>query len=100
VFADIQFEWDLEGRRGRFVVSDVLEADIEPIRNPVTGEPHFIAICPRDGFEFREAEMASATFWSKGEIEQSHAKRFAAISYVSYGPHGIIPEESLPNRSA
>jgi hypothetical protein len=98
IFADIEFEWDLEGRRGRFVVTDVLEADIEPISNPVTGESHFISIHPHDGFEFREAEMASATFWSKGEVELSHAKRFAAISYVSYGPYGVIPDESLPNR--
>ncbi len=100
VFADIEFEWDLEGRCGRFVVSGVLEAEIEPIRNPVTGEPHFIAMHPHDGFEFREAEMASATFWSEGETEQSHSKRYAAISYVSYGPFGIIPEESHPRRSA
>ena len=41
--------------------------------------------------------MASATFWSKGQIDQTHAKRFAAISYVTYGPHGIVPEKSLPN---
>lgn len=98
VFADIQFEWDLDGRRGRFVVAGVMEADIEPIRNPVTGEAHHIAIRPHDGFEFREAEMASASFWSKGEIEQSHLKRFAVITYVTYGPQGIVPEESLPNR--
>lgn len=100
IFADIEFEWDLEGRRGRFVVNGVLDAEIEPIKNPVTGEPHFIAIRPHDGFEFREAEMASATFWSKGEIEQSHSERFAAITYVTYGPYGIIPEESQPNRRA
>ena len=80
------------------MVTGVLEAEIEPIRNPVTGEPHFISIHPHDGFEFREAEMASATFWSKGEVELSPAKRFAAISYVSYGPYGVIPGESLPNR--
>jgi hypothetical protein len=97
IFADIQFEWDLDGRKGRFVVADVLEAEVEPIRNPVTGAPHFIAIRPHDGFEFREAEMASATFWSKGKIDQKHSKRFAAISYVTYGPCGIIAKESLPN---
>jgi len=100
VFADIDFEWDLTGRKGRFVVSDVLGAEIEPIRNPVTGKPHFIAIRPQDGFEFREAEMASADFWSRGELDQRHSKRFAAISYVSYGPDGIIPEESHPRQSA
>lgn len=97
-FADIEFEWDIEGRTGRFVVDKILEAQIEPIRNPVTGEPHYIAIRPHDGFEFREAEMASATFWAKGELDHQHRNRYAAISYVSYGPNGIIPEESFPLR--
>ncbi len=97
IFADIDFEWDLDGRKGRFLVDGVLEANVEPIRNPVTGAPHFIAIRPHDGFEFREAEMASATFWSKGHLDQRHDKRFAAITYTTYGPKGIIAEKSLPN---
>ena len=98
MFADIEFEWDLKGRKGRFVVDKVLGAEIEPIQNPVTGKPHFISIRPHDGFEFREAEMASATFWSKGQLEQNYNKKYAAISFVTYGPHGIIPAESLPRR--
>ncbi len=100
LYADIEFEWDIEGRTGRFSASGVLEADIEPIENPVTGAPHFMSIHLYDGFEFREGEMASATFWSKGDLEQKHAKRFAGISYVTYGPYGIIDEESLPKRRA
>jgi len=51
-----------------------------------------------DGFEFREAEMASATFSAGGEMEQNYSKRFAAITYMSYGPSGIIPHESFPVR--
>jgi hypothetical protein len=98
IVADIEFEWDLDGREGHFLVSNVLEARIEPIRNPVTGAPHFIAIRPHGGFEFREAEMASATFWSRGALEQKHSKRYAAITYVSYGPHGVIAEQSYPWR--
>ncbi len=100
IFADIEFEWDLRGRKGRFLVTNALAAQIEPIRNPVTGAPHFIAIRPHDGFEFREAEMPSATFWSSGPLEQKHSKRFAAITYVSYGPHGVIADQSHPRRSA
>ena len=96
VFADIEFEWDIKGRQGRFVVENVLEASVEPIRNPITGKPHFIALKPHEGFEFREAEMASATFSSQGQLEQSHRGRFAAISYVTYGPYGVIAERSYP----
>ena len=100
VFADIEFELDLKRRRGRFFVKNVLEADVNPIKNPVTGEDHHIAIRPHRGFEFREAEMASASFWSRGELDQKHSGRFAALSFASYGPHGIIPEESFPHRSS
>ncbi len=98
LFADIEFEWDIDGRTGRFLVADVMGADIEPIRNPISGEPHFISIHPHDGFEFREAEMASANLWASEVLEHRHSKRFAAITYASYGPQGIIPGESLPAR--
>jgi hypothetical protein len=97
IFAPIELEHDMAARRGRLVVPGIVEALVEPIRNPVTGAPHFAAIRLHEGFEFREAEMASATFWSKGRIDQNHSKRYAAISYVTYGPHGIIAEESHPN---
>ena len=96
IFADIEFEWDIKKRRGRFTVSNVLNADIEPIRNPVTGAPHFIAIRPHEGFEFREAEMASGSFSSQGALVQKHHQKFAAISYVTYGPSGVIAEQSYP----
>ncbi len=96
LFADIAFEWDIEGRSGRFVVADVMGAEVGPIRNPITGKPHYIAIKPHNGFEFREAEMASADFWSTGAVNQRHTGRFAAITHATYGPYGIIAAESHP----
>jgi hypothetical protein len=99
IFADIEFEWDIKKRRGRFTVSNLLNADIEPIRNPVTGAPHFIAIRPHEGFEFREAEMASGNFSSRGELVQNYDKKFASISFVTYGPSGVIAEQSYPAKA-
>ncbi len=100
IFADIEFEWDLENATGGFKVEGILEASVEPIRNPATGKPHQCSIRLRDGFEFREGEMASSTFWSKGEIQQEHAQKFAVMFFASYGPHGIIEMESSPHRNA
>jgi hypothetical protein len=100
VFADIEFEWDLENRTGRFAVENVLGATIEPIKNPVTGADHYAHIHLHEGFEFREAEMASASFWSKGELDQKHDGKYTAMSYVTYGPHGIIDQESYPVKRA
>ena len=77
-----------------------MEAEVVPIKNPVTGLPHRAAIRLHTAFEFREAEMGSATFWSKGQVEHEHAERYAAISLVSYGPYGIIDEHSHPVASA
>ncbi len=96
VFADIEFEWDMEARTGQFAVENVLAATVEPIKNPVTGADHHVSIHLRGGFEFREAEMASSSFWSRGALDLKHDGRFTAISYVSYGPQGIIDQESHP----
>ena len=49
-----------------------------------------------DGFEFREAEMASRTFRSSGPIEQTHAACYGYVTVVTYGPYGIVDEESCP----
>jgi hypothetical protein len=96
VFAPIEFEWDLQARAGRFAVRDILEAALEPIRNPVTGLPHRAAIRLPQGFEFREAEMASSTFWSKGEVLQNYKNCYGFLTFTSYGPQGIIEEHSYP----
>lgn len=96
VFASIDFEWDLEARTGRMGVPDVLEASLEPIRNPVTNAPHRASIKLPEGFEFREAEMASSSFWSKGDVSQEHANCYGFLTYVTYGPQGVIEERSYP----
>ena len=92
IFAPIEFEWDMEARTGWVSVPDVLEARYEPIRNPVTGDPHRARIVLPEGFEFREAEMASADFTSPGPIPLNYKKRYGSLFYVAYGPYGIIDD--------
>ena len=96
VFAPVEFDWDLDARVGRFAVRDILEASLEPIRNPVTGAPHRALIKLPQGFEFREAEMASSNFWSKGELPQNYQNCYGFLTLTTYGPQGIIEEESYP----
>jgi hypothetical protein len=90
IFAPIEFEWDKEARTGRVSVPNVLEARFEPIRNPVTGKPHHARIVLPEGFEFREAEMASSDFTSPGPIPLEYKQRYGSLFYVAYGPYGII----------
>jgi hypothetical protein len=100
IFAHIDFEWDLETRTGRMAVPDVLEATLEPIRNPLTNAPHYASIKLPEGFEFREAEMASSRFRSEGAVSQQHANCYGFLTYVTYGPHGVMEEHSYPQREA
>lgn len=56
----IEFDCDLEARKGRLVVPELIEANVEPIRNPVTGAEHRAQVVFPEGFEYRDAEYASA----------------------------------------
>jgi hypothetical protein len=92
VFTTIEFSWDLEGRLGRVVIPDVAEMSVEPIRNPVTGAPHRALIHLPEGFEYRRAEMASGTMKGTGDIKLDSVNCYGFLSYVAYGPYGIIEE--------
>ena len=61
LFRPIEFDVDVEARRGRFSVPGIVETVGEPIRNPVTGAEHRARIELPHGFEYRVAEMGSAT---------------------------------------
>jgi hypothetical protein len=96
VFSEIEFECDVAAGRGRFVVPGLFECSIEPIRNPVTGRIFRGALHLHDGFEFKGAEIASATFSGSGELKMRHADRYGFLTHVAYGPNGLIGEKSYP----
>lgn len=93
VFGAFEFECDLEKRTGRFVVPGVGRMELAPIKNPVTGADHFAKIHLPTGFEFRQAEMASADFELVGdELAMAHEKSYGFLFVAAYGPYGIIEE--------
>ncbi|MGI9423480.1 MAG: DUF1326 domain-containing protein [Hyphomicrobiaceae bacterium] len=94
IFANIEFECDLEARSGRFVVPGHMKLELQPIRNPVTGQPHRAQIVLPEGFEFRKAEMASGTFDASGEIALSSSGVYGFLIDVAYGPYGVIEDKT------
>ncbi len=90
VFGPIDFAYDMAARTGHFSVPGHIEMTLEPIRNPVTGKPHRAIIGLPEGFEFREAEMASGTFAGTGEIKFENSGCYGFLTVVGYGPHGVI----------
>lgn len=59
----IELEIDREGRRAKLNLPGVGSTAVEPIRNPATGDEHRVRIDLPDGFEFRQAEVATSTSW-------------------------------------
>jgi hypothetical protein len=59
LFGPITFKFDREKRHATVRVPDLIESDVEPIKNPVTGEEHRARIALPNGFEYKEAEMGN-----------------------------------------
>jgi hypothetical protein len=79
IFAPVTFEFDKAARTARLVIPGVLETDVEPICNPVTGAPHRIRVVMPEGFEHREGEVASSNIRSSG-----------AIKFETHGGHSTL----------
>ena len=65
----IEITVNVDARRGRMHIPDVLETTAEPLRNPITGAEHRARIDLPHGFEFRLAEIASATTRTMGQLD-------------------------------
>jgi hypothetical protein len=59
VFSPIEF--NLDGRNSSVRVGEALGVALEPIKNPVTGEPESVQVKHETGFIFKEAEAVSAS---------------------------------------
>ena len=89
IFAPIEFSFDMEERTARIRIPGVLESDVEPIKNPVTGAPHRIEVMMPDGFEHRQAEIASATIRSSGAIKFETKASHSSLATVVQTPQGV-----------
>lgn len=89
IFTEIEFEVDVDARRGKVRAPGVFELSGEPIRNPVTGKEHRARIDLPHGFEYEIAEVGSASSRSRGriafELKNSYAQ-FARLHLNNHGP--------------
>lgn len=89
VFAPFEFSFDKNGRVAKLVARGVLETDVEPIKNPVTGTPHRIQVVMPEGFEHRAAEIASANIRSTGAIPFETQGTHSSLATVVQTPDGV-----------
>ncbi|PRY22571.1 hypothetical protein CLV78_106111 [Aliiruegeria haliotis] len=74
LYRPIDLQIDMEGRTGKCVVPGVFETEAEPLRNPVTGDPHRARINLPHGFEYRVAEIAKGSTRTSGAISLSQVR--------------------------
>ena len=90
LFRPISFEADIGKATGSFKVDGVVESMAEPIRNPMTKEPHYAKLSLRKGFEFLDAEFASSTTKTKGAIALDWAGRHAHLTMIHITGQGVV----------
>jgi hypothetical protein len=90
IFAPIDFEVDIDARKGRLVVRGITEGRGEPIKNPVTGAAHRARIDIPDGFEYSLAEIGRG--WTKvaRPMQFTLADSYAQFAHVNLCQSGIL----------
>ena len=89
LFAPVTFKFDKAARTARLSIPGVLETDVEPIKNPVTGAAHHIKVVMPQGFEHREGEIASANIRSSGAIKFETKGSHSTLAKVVQTPQGV-----------
>ena len=89
VFAPFEFSFDKSGRVARVVAKGVLETEVEPIKNPITGAPHRIQVVMPEGFEHRAAEVAATNIRSTGAIKFDTKGSHSSLANVVQTPEGV-----------
>ncbi len=90
VFTKIDFDVDIEERKGRINVEGYFETVGEPIRNPVTGDPHRVRIDLPHGFEYSIAEIGSASSNVRGPIPLTLKNSYGQFARLHLNNHGPI----------
>ncbi len=95
IFAPIEFDVDVDARKGRFVVAGVAECVGEPIKNPVTGAEHRARIDIPHGFEYEIAEMGSGTATTQGKIQLKLKDSYGQFARLHLNNHGVVKNRAV-----
>jgi len=90
VFADIEFDVDIDKRRARMRVPGYIDARGEPIVNPITGGEHRIRIEPVGGFEFKVAEIGRGWTKTSGPVSYELSDSYGQFAELHLCQDGII----------
>lgn len=89
-FLPIEFDVEVEARRGRLRVPEHVEMHGEPIRSLVDGSEIRAQIRLPDGFEYELAEVGSGTSRSWAPMQLEHSRTYGQFAHLHLDSHGIV----------
>jgi hypothetical protein len=83
----VPFQFRLDGKNSSVKIGNAVSVALEPIKNPVTGEPESVRVEHATGFVFKAAECVSAKECriSAGELNFSWPNKAAFVTKIKYG---------------
>ena len=90
VFTHIDFEVDVDARRGRLHIADYVEMVGEPIRNKITGKETRAQIVLPEGFEYTVAEIGSASSRATGPVPVTLDHTYGQFAALHLNSHGVV----------
>ena len=91
VFTDIDFEVDVDGRRGRLSIDGYVEMSGEPLRTKVTGEESRAQIVLPNGFEYAVADIGSASSRTTGgPLQVDFADSYGQFANLHLSSRGVV----------
>ncbi|HET9682171.1 MAG TPA: DUF1326 domain-containing protein [Candidatus Limnocylindrales bacterium] len=96
VFAPIDFEFDLESRKGRLRAGDIIDSTVDTLGSIGSDEPYRILVRIPGGFEYTGPNHEAETALSKtlkvsagGELDYEHELSHSSMALVEHS--GVIP---------
>jgi hypothetical protein len=90
VFTDIDFEVDVDARRGRLSIPNAVEMIGEPLRNKATGEESRAQIVLPAGFEYEVADIGSASSRTQGAMPIELRDSYGQFANLHLNSHGVV----------
>lgn len=92
IAAEIEFDWDQQARHARLVIQNVVDARVEPIRNPMTQLEQRAQVALPGGFEYKQAEFASGVTRTQAQaaIDLDLKGTHAHLYHVAWNAEGVV----------
>lgn len=88
IYAPIEMDADMETRRAKVRIGDMLTSDGRPIKPPHSDGEHRVRIDMPNGIEFSIAEIGSASTRSRTAIELDLKDSYGQWHFMKHGPSG------------